>query len=53
MNTLIVSRIIKKPVYHLKKEDLFHKLKNKCPNDDKVRRTKKLLKYLILKTEKN
>ena len=42
-----------KPVNNLKKEDFFSKLKNKCPDDEEVERTKKLLKYLILKTEMN
>ena len=42
-----------KPVNNLKKEDFFSKLNNKCPDDEEIERTKKLLKYLILKMEKN
>ena len=43
----------KEPVDNLQKEDFFSKLKNKCAEDVEITRTKKLLKYLILKMEKN
>ena len=43
----------RKPVYNLNKEDFFSKLKNECPEDDEIERTKKLLICLILKMEKN
>ena len=31
-----------KPVDNLKKEDFFNKLKNKCPDDEEIRRTKEI-----------
>ena len=34
----------KKPVDNLQKEDFFCKLKNKCPEDDKITRTKEIIK---------
>ena len=43
----------KKPVVNLKKEDFYRKIKNKCPSDEEIERTKKLLKNLILKMEEN
>ena len=43
----------KKLVDNLKKEDFFSKLKNKCPNDDKVEQTKEIIKLFNIKTEKN
>ena len=43
----------KKPVDNLRKEKFFTKLENECPDVDEIERTKKLLKYLILKMEKN
>ena len=33
----------KKSVDNSKKEDFFSKLKNKCPDDEEIERTKKLL----------
>ena len=42
-----------KPVDNLRKENFFSKLKNKCPDDEEIERTKKLLKYLLFKVEKN
>ena len=33
----------KKPVDNLKKKDFFSKLKNKCPEDDEIERTKKII----------
>ena len=37
----------KKPVDNLKKEDFLSKLKNKCPTDDEISRTKKIIKIFI------
>ena len=42
-----------KPVDKLEKKDFFSKLKNKCPDDEEIERTKEIIKYLILKMEKN
>ena len=39
----------KKPVDNLKKEDFFSKLKNKCPDDDEVEKTKEIIKKLNIK----
>ena len=39
----------KKPVNDLKKEDFFSKLKNECPNDDKIERTKEIIKLFNIK----
>ena len=39
----------KKPVNDLKKENFFSKLKNKCPDDDKVERTKEIIKLFNIK----
>ena len=38
-----------KPVDNLKKEDFFSKLKNKCPDDDAIERTKKFIKLFDIK----
>ena len=38
-----------KPVDNLKKEDFFSKLKNKCPDDDEIERTKKIIKLFDIK----
>ena len=43
----------KKPVDNLNKEDFFSKLKNECPDDEKIQRIKKINKCWIIKTEKN
>ena len=34
----------KKPVDNMKKEDFFSKLKNQCPDDDEIERTKEIIK---------
>ena len=38
-----------KPVDNLKKEDFFSKLKNKCPDDSEIERTKQLIKLFNMK----
>ena len=38
-----------KPVDNLKKEDFFSKLKNKCPADEEIERTKKIIKMFDIK----
>ena len=38
-----------KPVDNIKKEDFFSKLKNECPDDDEVERTKEILKLFDIK----
>ena len=38
-----------KPVDNLKKEDFFSKLKNECPNDDEIERTKEIIKVFDIK----
>ena len=38
-----------KPVDNLKKEDFFSKLKNKCPDDDEIERTKEIIKLFDFK----
>ena len=38
-----------KPVDNLKKEDFFSKLKNKCPDDEEIERTKEILKRFDIK----
>ena len=43
----------KKPVHNLENKDFFSKLKNKCPDDKEIDRTRKIIKNLILKMEKN
>ena len=39
-----------KPVNDLKKEDFFSKLKNKCPDDEEIERTKEIIKLFNIKT---
>ena len=41
--------IIKKPVDNLEKEDFFNKLKNGCPDDDEIERTKEVIKPFNIK----
>ena len=42
----------KKPVDNCKKEDFFSKLKNKCPNDEEIERTKEFIeKFNIINGE--
>ena len=38
-----------KPVVNLKKEDFFSKLKNKCPDDEEIERTKEIIKIFHIK----
>ena len=38
-----------KPVDNLKKEDFFSKLKNKCPDDEEIERTKKIIERFNIK----
>ena len=38
-----------KPVDNLKKEDFFSKLKNKCPDDEKIERTKEIIEKFNIK----
>ena len=38
-----------KPVDNLKKEDFFSKLKNKCPDDKEIERTKEIIKIFDIK----
>ena len=38
-----------KPVDNLKKEDFFSKLKNKCPDDEEIERTKEIIKKFNIK----
>ena len=38
-----------KPVVNLKKEDFFFKLKNKCPDDVEIERTKEIIKLFLIK----
>ena len=38
-----------KPVNNLKKEDFFSKLKNKCPDDEEIERTKEIFKVFDMK----
>ena len=38
-----------KPVNNLKKEDFFSKLKNKCPDDEEIQRTKDIIKRFNIK----
>ena len=40
----------KKPVYNLKKEDFFSKLKNKCPDDEEIQRTKKIIEIFDIRS---
>ena len=41
--------VYQKPVDNLKKEDFFSKLKNKCPDDEKMERTKEIIKIFDIK----
>ena len=50
MNILIVLMITKKPVYNLKKDDFFSKLKNKCPDDEEIQRTKDIVEIFDIKS---
>ena len=43
----------KKPVNNIKKEDFFSKLKNKCPDDEKIQRTMDINKNSIIRMVKN
>ena len=38
-----------KPVHNLKKEDFFSKLKNKCPDDEKLQKTMEIIKKFDIK----
>ena len=38
-----------KPVDNIKKEEIFSKLKNKCPSDEKIKRTKDIIKKFNIK----
>ena len=38
-----------KPVDNLMKEDFFSKLKNECPDDDELERTKEIMKLFDIK----
>ena len=42
----------KKPVHNLKKEDFFSKLKNKCPDDEEIQRTKQIIEIFNIKDGK-
>ena len=35
----------------MEKEDFFGKLKNKCPDDDEIQRTKEMIKILVIKRD--
>ena len=39
----------KKPVDNLEKQDFFSKLKNKCPDDDEIERTREIIKLFDIK----
>ena len=39
----------KNPVHNLKKEDFFSKLKNKCPDDGEIQRTREIIKKFNIK----
>ena len=41
-----------KPVDNLKKEDFFSKLKNKCPDDEEIERSKEIIKKFNIKVGK-
>ena len=41
-----------KPVNDLKKEDFFSKLKNKCPDDKEIDRTREIIKKFNIKDGK-
>ena len=38
-----------KPIDNLKKEDFFSKLKNECPDDGEIKRTKEIIKLFDIK----
>ena len=38
-----------KPVDNLRKEDFFSKMKNNCPDDEEIERTKQIIKLLKIK----
>ena len=40
----------KKPVYNSKEEDFFSKLKNKCPDDEEIQRTKEIIEIFDIKS---
>ena len=42
-------KFYQKPVENIKKEDLFSKLKNKCPDDEEKERTKEIIKVFDIK----
>ena len=42
----------KKPVHNLKKEDFFSRLKNKCPDDEEIQRTKEIIQIFNIKNGK-
>ena len=42
----------KKPVHNLKKEDFFSELKNKCPDDEEIQRTKEIIEIFNIKDGK-
>ena len=42
----------KKPVHNLKKEDFFSKLKNKCPDNEEIQRTKEITEIFNIKNGK-
>ena len=42
----------KKPVNNLKKENFFIKLKNRCPDDDEIERTREIIKVFDIKDGK-
>ena len=42
----------KKPVHNLKKEDFFSKLKNKCPYDEGIQRTKEIIEIFNIRDGK-
>ena len=39
------------PVDNLETEDFFGKLKNKCPDDDEIQRTKEMIKRFVIKND--
>ena len=49
MNILIVSMIIKSLFDNLKKKDFFSILKNDYPSDEKIERTKEIIKIFNIK----
>ena len=42
--------IIKKPIDNLRKKDFFSKLKNKCPDDEEIQRTKEVIEIIDFKS---